>query len=163
MTPLDWSGFAPMSTPGALTPPTPPPPTLSAPRASSWSSDDACRITGSTYRQLDYWARKALIVPQGHNADGSGTRRRYLFTDLVRMRTVVVLMAAGVSLESIRRAGLPEGAVLTADRCLVLQCERFRVTAVETLPDLIAGRPVACSVLPLFQIHEHLKTKGAWQ
>lgn len=78
------------------------------------------------------------------------------------MRTVVVLMAAGVSLESIRRAGLPEGAVLTADRCLVLQDERFRVTAVEALPELIAARPVACSVLPLFQIHEHLANKGAW-
>lgn len=45
------------------------------------TSPQACRITGITYRQLDYWIRTGVITPQV-TADGSGSRRRFSILDL---------------------------------------------------------------------------------
>ncbi|HPZ50208.1 MAG TPA: transcriptional regulator, partial [Propionibacteriaceae bacterium] len=35
----------------------------------------ACNAAGITYRQLDYWARTGLVVPEIRPATGSGTQR----------------------------------------------------------------------------------------
>ena len=35
----------------------------------------AMKIAGITYRQLDYWARKNIIVPSINPSHGSGSRR----------------------------------------------------------------------------------------
>ena len=57
-----------------------------------------CKIVGITYRQLDYWARTDLVRPSLADAKGSGTQRRYSYTDLVRLKVVKNLLDAGVKL-----------------------------------------------------------------
>jgi hypothetical protein len=37
----------------------------------------ACHAVGISFRQLDYWARTALVVPSIRDASGSGTQRLY--------------------------------------------------------------------------------------
>lgn len=60
----------------------------------------ACRATGITYRQLDYWARTGLVVPTIKAANG---RRLYSARDLVLLRVTRLLLDTGVSLLNIRR------------------------------------------------------------
>ncbi|HVE91247.1 MAG TPA: MerR family transcriptional regulator [Actinomycetota bacterium] len=64
----------------------------------------ACKIVGITYRQLDYWARTALVTPSLKDADGSGTQRMYSFRDLVHLKVIKSLLDAGVNLPQIRKA-----------------------------------------------------------
>jgi DNA-binding transcriptional MerR regulator len=64
----------------------------------------ACRAAGITYRQLDYWARTGLVVPEIRDATGSGTQRLYSFRDLLMLRVVKRLLDAGISLQQIRIA-----------------------------------------------------------
>ena len=63
-----------------------------------------CKIVGITYRQLDYWARTALVEPTVRRASGSGTQRLYSFDDVVRLRVVKRLLDTGVSLQKVRMA-----------------------------------------------------------
>ena len=63
-----------------------------------------CSIVGITYRQLDYWARTNLLKPSISEARGSGTQRRYSYTDLLELKVIKQLLDAGVSLQSARRA-----------------------------------------------------------
>ena len=63
-----------------------------------------CKLVGITYRQLDYWARTDLIRPSVADAKGSGTQRRYAYTDLVELKVIKSLLDAGVSLRSARTA-----------------------------------------------------------
>ncbi len=90
------------------------------------------RIVGISYRQLDYWARTALVRPSIRDAGGSGTQRLYSFQDLVLLRTIKKLLDAGVSLQRIRKAiGFlreqlktePEGVTLMSDGQGIYACE----------------------------------------
>jgi DNA-binding transcriptional MerR regulator len=63
-----------------------------------------CRLTGVTYRQLDYWARTDLITPSLAAATGSGSKRRYSYTDLIEVKVIKSLIDAGVSLGRTRQA-----------------------------------------------------------
>src|SRR5579862_7677531 len=63
-----------------------------------------CSIVGITYRQLDYWARTDLLRPSISEARGSGTQRRYSYTDLLELKVIKRLLDAGISLQSARRA-----------------------------------------------------------
>jgi DNA-binding transcriptional MerR regulator len=62
------------------------------------------KLTGVTYRQLDYWARTGLVGSSIRQAAGRGSRRVYSFQDLVALRVVARLLRAGVSLQRLRRA-----------------------------------------------------------
>ena len=64
----------------------------------------ACQIAGITYRQLDYWARTGLVVPEIRAAGGSGTQRLYSFRDILMLKVVKRLLDAGISLQQIRTA-----------------------------------------------------------
>ena len=64
----------------------------------------ACIAAGITYRQLDYWARTGLVVPQIREADGSGTQRLYSFRDILMLKVIKKLIDAGISLQQIRTA-----------------------------------------------------------
>ncbi len=68
-----------------------------------YAAPEVCKITGITYRQLDYWDRTDLLTPSLRVASGSGTQRRYTFEDLVRLRVIKNLLDAGVSLQRIRK------------------------------------------------------------
>src|SRR3954466_6148507 len=65
---------------------------------------EVCRVVGISYRQLDYWARTGLVTPSVREAGGSGTQRLYSFRDLVLLKVIKRLLAAGVSLHRIREA-----------------------------------------------------------
>lgn len=64
----------------------------------------ACNAAGITYRQLDYWARTGLVVPEVRGATGSGTQRLYSFRDLLLLKVIKRLIDAGISLQQIRIA-----------------------------------------------------------
>ena len=67
-----------------------------------YSSRNAAALAQISYRQLDYWARKGLVVPSLAVAAGQGSRRRYSFADVVALRTVAELQRAGVSLQALQ-------------------------------------------------------------
>jgi DNA-binding transcriptional MerR regulator len=67
-----------------------------------YSGTQAAKVVGITYRQLDYWARTDLIRPSLSDASGSGSRRRYSYTDLLELRVIKTLLDAGIKLESVR-------------------------------------------------------------
>jgi DNA-binding transcriptional MerR regulator len=62
------------------------------------------KATGITYRQLDYWAREDIVVPSIADARGSGSQRRWSFTDILELKLIKKLMDTGVSLQQVRRA-----------------------------------------------------------
>jgi DNA-binding transcriptional MerR regulator len=64
----------------------------------------ACRAADISYRQLDYWARTGLVVPEIRTAGGSGTQRLYSFRDLLILKVIKRLIDAGISLQQIRAA-----------------------------------------------------------
>ena len=64
----------------------------------------ACSAAGITYRQLDYWARTGLVVPEVRGATGSGTQRLYSFRDILILKVIKRLIDAGISLQQIRAA-----------------------------------------------------------
>ena len=64
----------------------------------------AARAAGITYRQLDYWARTALVEPTVRGAAGSGSQRLYGFRDILVLKLVKRLLDTGISLQQIRTA-----------------------------------------------------------
>jgi DNA-binding transcriptional MerR regulator len=103
----------------------------------------ACSAAGITYRQLDYWARTALVVPSVRDASGSGTQRLYSFRDIVVLKVVKRLLDAGVSLQNIRKAietlrqwGEDELSTMTliSDGTTVYECR-----SAEEVVDLLQG------------------------
>ena len=72
--------------------------------ATGFSGPTVCRITGVTYRQLDYWARTNLVTPSVTAARGSGSKRQYSYPDLVEVKVIKSLLDAGVSLSRTRQA-----------------------------------------------------------
>ena len=68
----------------------------------SFSGAQAAQIAGITYRQLDYWAWTNLIRPSAVDAKGSGSRRSYVYRDLLELKVIKNLLDAGIKLESVR-------------------------------------------------------------
>jgi len=68
----------------------------------SFSGKRTVEIVGITYRQLDYWARTDLVRPSVADARGSGTRRSYSFSDLLKLKVIKALLDAGIRLETVR-------------------------------------------------------------
>ena len=69
-----------------------------------FSGPAVCRITGVTYRQLDYWARTQLVTPSVKAAQGSGTKRVYSYSDLIEVKVIKSLLDAGLALPRARQA-----------------------------------------------------------
>ncbi len=69
-----------------------------------FSAENAKRLAGITYRQLDHWAKTRLVGSSVRQAGGKGSRRAYSFQDVVALRVVAELRRAGLSLQSIRQA-----------------------------------------------------------
>ena len=51
---------------------------------------EVCRLTGASYRMLDYWARTGAVVPEVE-ARGSGTQRRYTVDQAIAVRACFIL------------------------------------------------------------------------
>jgi len=69
----------------------------------SFSTGEAVRITGVSFRNIDYWARTKFIVPSIADAKGTGTERKYSFSDLLALRVARELREAGISTQALRR------------------------------------------------------------
>ncbi|MDD5660038.1 MAG: MerR family transcriptional regulator [Actinomycetota bacterium] len=68
-----------------------------------YKSQDVCKITGLTYKQLDYYDRTKFLSPSVNQALGYGTKRMYSFNDLLKLKVVKNLLDAGISLHKIRK------------------------------------------------------------
>ncbi len=69
-----------------------------------YTSKEVCKITGISYRQLDYWDSSGFVQPSVAKAKGTGTARMYSFVDLVCLRTARQLRDSGISLQKIRKS-----------------------------------------------------------
>ena len=69
-----------------------------------YSGPTVCRLTGVTYRQLDYWARTELVTPSITPATGSGSKRAYSYGDVLEVKVIKSLLSSGVSLARARQA-----------------------------------------------------------
>ena len=128
-----------------------------------YSGDEARKIVGITYRQLDYWARTELIRPSLSDASGSGTRRRYSYRDLLKLKAVKALIDAGIRLALIRRVfefleeKLDEDVVQVN---LVIQGSSVMVQrGEEEIIDLIRNGQGVLNILPLAVVKEDLDAK----
>ena len=69
-----------------------------------FSGPKVCRLSGVTYRQLDYWARTGLVTPSVTPATGSGSKRAYSYGDVLEVKVIKSLLTSGVSLSRARQA-----------------------------------------------------------
>jgi DNA-binding transcriptional MerR regulator len=69
----------------------------------SFSTAQVARLTGLSARQLDHWDRLGFFPPSVAGARGYGSRRRYSFGDVVRLRVAGRLRASGFGLKEVRR------------------------------------------------------------
>ena len=107
-----------------------------------FSDPTVCRLTGVTYRQPDYWARTGLVTPSTTSATGSGSKRVYSYHDVLEVKVIKSLLAAGVSLARARQAveclreGLGEN---VAAATLVIGDSGTVLADVDGLVDLLRG------------------------
>lgn len=69
-----------------------------------YTTTEIAHITGFSLRQLDYWARKKMIMPGFQQAHGSGSRRLYTVEDLVQLNIVRQLKKHNWSTQKIHKA-----------------------------------------------------------
>lgn len=110
-----------------------------------------CRLTGISYRQLDYWARNDVVRPSIAEARGSGSQRRYSYEDVVLVAVVANLSGAGVSLvsarlgvEALRRSGSEDDVALVIDGA--------GVTLARTAEDLAAALEYGSRVMTVVNL-----------
>lgn len=65
-----------------------------------FSRQQVAAITGLSSRQLTYWRKTGLVLPQSQTRGGHA---RYSFTDLIALRTAKRLLDANISLQRIRK------------------------------------------------------------
>ena len=103
----------------------------------------ACSAAGITYRQLDYWARTGLVVPEVRGAHGSGSQRLYSFRDILMLKVIKRLIDAGISLQQIRTAidhlRARGGADLTQVTLMSDGVSVFECTSDDEVIDLLRG------------------------
>lgn len=81
-----------------------------------YSTPEVCRLTGVSYRQVDYWSRIGVIVPSVA-ARGSGSHRRWSADQLHEIIIVMRLRALGVPLDV---AGVTVGRLRDCDGCVAI-------------------------------------------
>ena len=114
---------------------------------------------GITYRQLDYWARTDLLRPSITEARGSGTQRRYSYSDLVELKVIKRLLDAGISLQSARRAieCLRQSGDDVATANLVLgEGSSVLARTGEEIIDLVKGGQGVLNIVPLAGVVQEL-------
>lgn len=61
-------------------------------------SHEVTRMTGLSYRTLDYWVRVGYVEPSIRDAHGSGSQRLYSERDLDQITAIKALVDAGFAL-----------------------------------------------------------------
>ena len=128
-----------------------------------YSGKKAAEIVGISYRQLDYWARTDLVRPSLVDASGSGSRRRYSYTDLLELRVIKSLLDAGLKLENVREvfSYLRDelGQEITAAN-LVIQGSRSVVVRDDgELVDLVRRGQGVLNILPLDGVRDQMDAR----
>ena len=129
---------------------------------SGFSGPMVCRLTGVTYRQLDYWARTDLVTPSITPATGSGSKREYSYSDVLEVKVIKSLLNSGVSLARARQAVDCLRGALGADLAsasLVLS-DHGSVLAHSDgdLVDLLRGGQGVFNIVPLANVVAELTT-----
>src|SRR6476620_6806282 len=127
-------------------------------REQGYSGQRTAEIVGITYRQLDYWARTDLIRPSLVDANGSGSRRRYSYRDLLELKVVKNLLDAGIRLESVRDAFAylrdHLGEDVTSVSLVINGRQSVLVRNGEELVDLLRKGQGVLNILPLSGVKE---------
>ena len=127
-----------------------------------FSGPAVCRLTGVTYRQLDYWARTGLVTPSITAAHGSGSKRRYSYADVLEVKVIKSLLNAGVALARARQAVECLRGALGADLAsssLVMSDAGSVLTHDDgDLVDLLRGGQGVFNIVPLANVVAELTT-----
>ncbi|MDE3065798.1 MAG: MerR family transcriptional regulator [Acidobacteriota bacterium] len=128
----------------------------------SFSGPTVCRLTGVTYRQLDYWARTSLVTPSITPASGSGSKRAYSYGDVLEVKVIKSLLSSGVSLararqavECLRRA---LGADLASSSLVLSDSGSVLAHSDGELVDLLRGGQGVFNIVPLAGVVAELTT-----
>ena len=125
-----------------------------------FSGKSTAEIVGITYRQLDYWARTDLIRPSLTDANGSGSRRRYSYRNLLELRVVKDLLDSGIRLEQVREvfAYLQDelGEEIASANLVVNGSQPVLLRSGEEIVDLLQSGQGVLNILPLSGVQESL-------
>jgi len=130
--------------------------------ARTYSGTQAADIVGISYRQLDYWARTDLVRPSATDAAGSGSRREYVYRDLLELKVIKNLLDAGIKLESVREVfGYLRHHVTTdvASAHIVICGRSVVLCDGEHLIDAVRNGQGVLNVLPLATVKNELDAK----
>ncbi len=130
-----------------------------SPGAAGYRGPQVCKIVGITYRQLDYWARTGLLLPSISEARGSGSQRRYSYTDLVQLKVIKRLLDAGVSLHAARKAIdclRSSGDDLTTANLVIDDRRSVLAHSGEEIVDLLQGGQTVLNIVPLGRVVSEL-------
>lgn len=130
-------------------------------RVAGFNAPTVCRLTGVTYRQLDYWARTDLVTPSITPAQGSGSKRSYSYGDLLEVKVIKSLLDSGVSLARARQAvGCLRDNIGTdlAASSLVIGEGGSILADHEGLVDLLRGGQGVFNIVPLAAMVAELDT-----
>ncbi len=127
-----------------------------------FSGPAVCRLTGVTYRQLDYWARTGLVTPSITAATGSGSKRTYAYGDLLEVKVIKSLLNSGIALSRARQAVECLRSALGADLASssLVMSENGSVLAHSDgdLVDLLRGGQGVFNIVPLGGVVAELTT-----
>ncbi len=127
-----------------------------------FSGPTVCRLTGVTYRQLDYWARTGLVTPSITPAQGSGSKRKYSYGDLLEVKVIKSLLNSGVALARARQAVacLREslGADLASSSLVMSDTGSVLAHDDGDLVDLLRGGQGVFNIIPLANVVAELTT-----
>ncbi|HEY5110911.1 MAG TPA: MerR family transcriptional regulator [Acidimicrobiales bacterium] len=127
-----------------------------------YSGPTVCRLTGVTYRQLDYWARTQLVTPSITPASGSGSKRSYSYSDVLEVKVIKSLLTSGVSLSRARQAveclRSALGADLAASSLVLSDAGSVLAHDDGELVDLLRGGQGVFNIVPLANVVAELLT-----
>lgn len=83
------------------------------------SAPEVCRLSGASYRQLDYWSRCGTLRASVE-ARGSGSQRRYTWRQAHVARVLVVLSKLGARGDATRTVAATLCAASDVDGCVVI-------------------------------------------
>jgi DNA-binding transcriptional MerR regulator len=132
--------------------------------ALGFSGPTVCRLTGVTYRQLDYWARTDLVTPSITPAQGSGSKRTYSYGDVLEVKVIKSLLDSGVALTRARQALACLRSSLGADvasSTLVIGENGSILADAEGLVDLLRGGQGVFNIVPMAGVVAQLETSLA--
>jgi DNA-binding transcriptional MerR regulator len=130
--------------------------------STGFSGPTVCRLTGVTYRQLDYWARTDLVTPSITPATGSGSKRAYSYGDVLEVKVIKSLLNSGLSLARTRQAveclRSALGADLASSSLVMSDSGSVLAKSDGDLVDLLRGGQGVFNIVPLAGVVAELTT-----